>query len=202
MKDHEKGRFPANKPALQVFVDLRTEEDYIKMEFAREIGRMMEEHYPCGRCGGCCHQDNILILEEDAKEIAKLLGLPPDEFKTKYMRRMEDEWFLKQGRPCPFLDEEHERCNIYQVRPKICRMFPYETPWFIKGVFNILKFGPKRSPPFILYVAEGRPCRQNLMKRVREVTLDFLSDTERMKSAGARGLANFQQRLLMKGDGM
>lgn len=66
-------------------------------------------------------------------------------------------------------------------------------------MFNVLKFGPGNSPPFILYMAEGRPCCENLMRRAKEVTLDFLSDKEKVRPAGARGVVNFHQKQKMKG---
>jgi Fe-S-cluster containining protein len=198
MKDSEKDPALTHKPARRVFVDMRTEEDHVFMEWAHEIGSMMEERYRCGRCGDCCHQDSILILDEDREEMARFLRLRPIDFRTRYLRRMKGEWFLKQGNPCSFLSEDQKSCTIYPVRPKICRAFPYQTPWFIKGIFDFVKFEPRDNPPFILYMGEECPCRENIRERTRKTALDFLSDEKRMESAAARGVANFRQKQTRK----
>jgi Fe-S-cluster containining protein len=188
------GRAETHKPALRVQVNLHSEMDHVLMEWASEIGRMMGERHPCGRCGDCCRQNNIVILEEDRQEITEFLGLRPIEFRTKYLRRMKGEWFLKHGNPCSFLGEDQRTCTIYPVRPKICRAFPYQTPWFVKGIFDVIRYEPGHAPPFILYMGEGCPCRQSIRERAWAVTMDFLSDEDRMRRASARGAANYRRK--------
>ena len=42
----------------------------------------------------------------------------------QYLRLDEDQDWVLQTLPCPFLDSDN-RCSIYDVRPKACREFPH-----------------------------------------------------------------------------
>ena len=56
--------------------------------------------------------------------MAKYLRLKPAEFEAKYLRVDEDNDWVLQSLPCPFLGEDNH-CMVYDVRPKACREFPH-----------------------------------------------------------------------------
>lgn len=72
----------------------------------------------CAGCGDCCRGDSLPITEMEARRIAEYVEqsgivpaprpLAPFAGPVHYMR-------------CPFLREN--RCQIYKVRPLICRSF-------------------------------------------------------------------------------
>lgn len=73
------------------------------------------EHHNCKNCGWCCCIVPITAAEElKIRQHIKSL----DSFLLQNLRnqpRGHDE--------CQFHDPNHNRCAIYAVRPKICRMF-------------------------------------------------------------------------------
>ena len=56
--------------------------------------------------------------------IAKYLRMKPAQFEANYLRIDEDNDWVLQSVPCPFLAEDNT-CSIYDVRPKACREFPH-----------------------------------------------------------------------------
>jgi hypothetical protein len=156
---------------------------------------MMTALYPCGRCGDCCRQENILILDADLDRIAAHLGLKRRDFRTKFLKRIKGSWYLRDDNPCVFLGEDKRTCTIYSVRPTICVKFPYQTPWFTIAVLDTLKFqfGNGEPPRLTLYMPEGCPCRENLIERLKKATSDFFSDSNRVQSTIARGISDLHQ---------
>lgn len=80
----------------------------------------LTENGKCTQCGGCC--SNLLPMTEKEIEVIR-----------KYIKKnriKEHKHFLPLAEPtidmtCPFLNDskEKEKCDIYEVRPHICREF-------------------------------------------------------------------------------
>jgi Fe-S-cluster containining protein len=66
----------------------------------------------CSNCGQCCSD----ILHLNSKEIKKI---------DRYLKKHKVEQHNKGQNViiCPFRNEEIHRCEIYEVRPEICRIF-------------------------------------------------------------------------------
>lgn len=65
----------------------------------------------CSNCGNCC--GNILPLTEVEISIIQI-----------YMRENQiQKVYNSQKHTCPFRDEAHKQCAIYEARPFICRMW-------------------------------------------------------------------------------
>lgn len=66
----------------------------------------------CSNCGQCC-SDILHLSEEEIKRIDKYLKenkvIQHNKGKTNLM--------------CPFRNEMLKKCDIYEVRPEICRIF-------------------------------------------------------------------------------
>jgi len=74
------------------------------------------------------------VTDEECDKIAKLKGLPVDEFRSRYTRRATEGTSLTEvetefGYDCVFLDREtipgKAVCGIYDARPLQCRTFPW-----------------------------------------------------------------------------
>jgi len=92
----------------------------------------LQEMHECDRCGECCIRSNpIMMLGKDAAAIAKYLGIPGSRFQELYTKgRYKQFIVLKSEGPCPFLGGKGPgdyRCTIYEVRPEVCRRFPWLT---------------------------------------------------------------------------
>jgi Fe-S-cluster containining protein len=83
--------------------------------------------FDCQRCGACCTGEPgyVWVADAEAIRIAKFLGLSPEEFSGKYLRRAgtyDSLIELPDGR-CIFY--AGVGCAIYPVRPGQCRTFPF-----------------------------------------------------------------------------
>lgn len=78
----------------------------------------------CLECANCCKTTSPIFRDVDIDRIAKHLNIRPSSFTEKYLHIDEDnDWVLNQA-PCPFLDSDNY-CTIYDVRPKACREYPH-----------------------------------------------------------------------------
>ncbi|MGB5237069.1 MAG: YkgJ family cysteine cluster protein [Flavobacteriaceae bacterium] len=89
--------------------------------------RLHEEEFQrtdCLECANCCKTTGPLLRDSDIIRIAKHLRLKPQAFISKYLRIDEDNDYVLQELPCPFLGADNY-CSIYDVRPKACREYPH-----------------------------------------------------------------------------
>ena len=78
----------------------------------------------CLKCANCCKTTGPLFSNKDINLIAGHLKLTPNAFINNYLQIDEDNDYVLQTVPCPFLGNDNY-CSIYQVRPKACREYPH-----------------------------------------------------------------------------
>jgi uncharacterized protein len=87
--------------------------------------------FKCIKCGICCGNTqertrHVLLLDEEANEIATAINQPIPEFAIEIEKRALYRYEMKktkQSGKCVFLKEN--RCVIYSKRPLICRFYPF-----------------------------------------------------------------------------
>ncbi|MBA3604044.1 MAG: YkgJ family cysteine cluster protein [Parachlamydiaceae bacterium] len=84
--------------------------------------------FKCTGCGQCCTgaPGYVWVTELEAEKIAQYKNMPVDDFRRKYVRRVGDRDSLVEDSKtydCAFLKDK--KCQIYPVRPKQCRTFPW-----------------------------------------------------------------------------
>jgi Fe-S-cluster containining protein len=104
--------------------------------------RNLNAKHKCEQCGKCCKGMTIGMTGPEAVEIARFLGMKGSEFRKKYIDRQIGRWLIIKNidNVCPFLeiemesDEANEKsypigasCNIHDVRPTVCRNYPFLT---------------------------------------------------------------------------
>ncbi|MEJ8590924.1 YkgJ family cysteine cluster protein [Riemerella anatipestifer] len=94
--------------------------DYLTQEIHDEVF----DEIDCLSCANCCKTTGPLFTTQDIERISKFLKLKPTQFEEKYLRIDEDNDWVLQQLPCPFLFSDNT-CMIYEVRPKACREFPH-----------------------------------------------------------------------------
>lgn len=92
--------------------------------------------FECTRCGACCTgaPGYVWVGEEELRRLAGHLGLSPEAFAGRYVRRVGPRLSLVE-RPngdCIFWDRG-SGCTVYPARPVQCRTWPFwpenlETP--------------------------------------------------------------------------
>ena len=99
--------------------------------------------FMCTMCGICCgdvngKNRNILMLKEEAKNISIITGKNILNFANINANQTPYEYEMKKNEKgnCIFLNEN--KCDIYSVRPLICRFYPFELINNINGDYEFL----------------------------------------------------------------
>lgn len=97
------------------------------------------EQIDCLECANCCKNYSPRFKNPDIKRIAKRLRMKEGELVAQYLKLDEDNDYVLQQSPCPFLAEDNT-CNIYEDRPSDCRRYPYtDEDVIVKRVALTLK---------------------------------------------------------------
>lgn len=97
--------------------------------------------FQCTQCGNCCrnHGDYtyVYLTEVELEEMPAFLGLTRSEFLRRYGTKEPGSfWSLRMDQPaCPFLSEDG-RCQVYEVRPKQCRTWPFWEENLVEEVWK------------------------------------------------------------------
>ncbi len=78
----------------------------------------------CLQCANCCKTTGPLFTDRDIERLAGHFRMKPGKFIDQYLRLDEDQDYVLQTLPCPFLGADNY-CSVYDVRPKACREFPH-----------------------------------------------------------------------------
>jgi Fe-S-cluster containining protein len=87
--------------------------------------------FECTGCGACCTQRgeyaHVYVNNEEAKRLARFLGLSVRSFRKRHTFRDDGGWTQLRFRDgaCSFLDPATNRCTVYDARPVQCRTYPY-----------------------------------------------------------------------------
>ncbi len=94
------------------------------------------ERTDCLTCANCCKTTGPLFTNADVERIAKSFRQKPSVFIANYLRVDEDNDYVLQQLPCPFLGADNY-CAIYDVRPKACREFPHTDRKKFQQISNL-----------------------------------------------------------------
>jgi len=92
----------------------------------KEIHEEVFLNIDCLECANCCKSISPIITDKDIERIAKLLKVRPSVLTEKHLHLDEDNDYVFNTAPCPFLDESNY-CRIYDVRPKACSEYPHTS---------------------------------------------------------------------------
>lgn len=88
----------------------------------------------CAVCGGyCCvgEPGYVWLSLDDIEAISNFLRMDRDSFLREYCLKVGYKYSLKEkdasdlGSACIFFDVASKKCQIYELRPKQCRDFPF-----------------------------------------------------------------------------
>jgi Fe-S-cluster containining protein len=78
----------------------------------------------CRECGNCCRVLGPKVNNRDIDRIGKFINMRSGKVRKNYLKVDEDNDFVFQEMPCPFLKEENF-CSIYEARPRACSEYPH-----------------------------------------------------------------------------
>lgn len=87
----------------------------------------------CKQCGGrCCigQSGYIWLSQDEIEKIYTYLQISAKSFFDIYLEKVGYKFSLrefkyKDGYACVFFDTNKKQCEIYEVRPKQCKTFPF-----------------------------------------------------------------------------
>ncbi len=82
------------------------------------------QEYDCLACANCCKTTSPIVRDKDIDRMAKHLRLRPAELVDRYLHLDDEDDYVFNSAPCPFLGEDNY-CSIYEARPKACREYPH-----------------------------------------------------------------------------
>jgi len=97
--------------------------DKLAVQMDQEVWKEVD----CLSCANCCKTMSPTYTGADIKRISAHLGMKPDEFRKKWLRKDRTGDWMNKTEPCQFLNKENNYCNIYEVRPRDCAGFPHHT---------------------------------------------------------------------------
>ena len=130
MSDFEEYRLEAIKEAKKKLKERKKLVNNLKKKKGKELDAIFEDGHQdafkkidCLDCANCCKTVGPLFNSKDITRISKHLKLKPGDFTEKYLRIDEDNDFVVNALPCPFLSLDNY-CSIYSIRPKACKDYP------------------------------------------------------------------------------
>lgn len=82
------------------------------------------EQTDCLSCANCCKTTSPIFNMGDIERVAGKLRMLPSKFIDKYLHLDEDNQYVLNSSPCPFLDAENY-CLVYDKRPTACKEYPH-----------------------------------------------------------------------------
>lgn len=137
-KELAKKKSAENKKFL---LGLKRKEPRMLDEAFHTVHEEVFEEINCLDCANCCKTTSPIFYENDIERLAKNLKMKPGDFVQKYLRVDEDNDYVLQTAPCPFLDNENY-CTVYEDRPKACRDYPHTDR---KKMYQVLDLATKNT---------------------------------------------------------
>lgn len=110
----------------------------------------------CLTCANCCKTTSPIFRDKDIERLAQHLGMRPAVFVEQYLHLDEENDYVHNGAPCPFLGADNY-CSVYEARPKACREYPHTDR---KQIYQIANLTLKNT--------EICPAAFEVVKRLRE----------------------------------
>jgi Fe-S-cluster containining protein len=85
--------------------------------------------FTCTGCGNCCTGDPgfVWVNRQEIKALADGLGLDVVAFEAQFVRHVGIRRSLveRANGDCIFFDPINRRCEVYELRPRQCRTWPF-----------------------------------------------------------------------------
>ncbi len=150
LNEKAKNAEPANK---KLFEKLKKSKPKNLDDVVHQLHDEAFEHIDCLSCANCCKTTSPIFKDIDIDRISKRLRMRPSDFIQKYLHMDEDNDFVLNVAPCPFLDAENY-CLIYEDRPTACREYPHTNR---KRFYQLLDLTIKNTfiCPAVFEIVEG-----------------------------------------------
>ena len=101
-----------------------------------ELHEQAFEFIDCLECANCCKSISPSVKDNDIQKIAKALRIKPSVVVSKYMYLDEEQDYVMNVHPCPFLLPDNY-CTIYDARPLACKGYPHTDRNKMHQILNL-----------------------------------------------------------------
>ncbi len=85
--------------------------------------------FRCKGCGSCCtgSPGHVWVNKSEIAALAAAMRIDVEEFQRRYVRLVGIRKSLVEFRngDCVFFDDQSQTCQVYEVRPRQCRTWPF-----------------------------------------------------------------------------
>ncbi len=119
--EQAKNRYKENKRYFQKLKKMKSGQVDTLMQ---DLHEQVFQELDCLKCANCCHGTGPLLRERDITRLSRALKIKPGDFVQSYLKVDEEEDFVFNALPCPFLCPDNY-CSVYENRPGACWDFPH-----------------------------------------------------------------------------
>ena len=101
-----------------------------------ELHEEVFEEIDCLACANCCKTTSPIFRDKDIERLASHFRIKPGEFIDKYLHLDNDQDYVLNSSPCPFLMDDNY-CSVYEDRPRACREYPHTDRKKMTGILNL-----------------------------------------------------------------
>ncbi|MCX6188566.1 MAG: YkgJ family cysteine cluster protein [Bacteroidetes bacterium] len=107
----------------------------------------------CLACANCCKKMTPTFKKAEVKRIATHLGLSYKEYFDKYLEVDQDNGdIVNKSTPCQHLNMKDHKCDVYELRPADCRLFPHFQRKDFNDVSYVIAENIPRCPATLVFV--------------------------------------------------
>lgn len=132
---------------------------------SQDLDKQFQKHHQevfkktdCLSCAHCCRNYSPILKVEDINRIGKKLDLSFEELVDTYIEMDEEGDFVFRTQPCPMLNLETNKCNVYEDRPESCRSYPHTNMENIKEHLDLLETNARVCPAAFEILEEVAEC--------------------------------------------
>lgn len=129
--------------------------------------------WKCQRCTLCCkdsskHIRHIKLLKQEGISLSRKIKIPMENFTVPTLDKIYSHEILKNNGKCIFLKDNI--CNIYEIRPLVCRFYPFEMKLIDNNVFQILFSGKECSE-----INKGKKLNEDFFRNLAANALKYFT---------------------------
>jgi Fe-S-cluster containining protein len=138
--------------AIKAFSKLKSKKGKLDVIFHKEHVKAFQK-IDCLGCANCCKTTSPIFRDIDVKRLSKDLRMTEKKFISEYLHQDEEDDYVLNFAPCPFLDLSDNKCTVYESRPAACRDYPHTDR---KNMYQILDLTVKNIDvcPAVVQVVE------------------------------------------------
>ena len=132
-KDDSQNRSKENKKFLN---SLKNKNPRKLDDHFHDLHKEVFEEIDCLDCANCCKTTSPIFKDKDIERLASHFRIKPGEFIDKYLHLDNDQDYVLNFSPCPFLMDDNY-CSVYEDRPRACREYPHTDRKKMTGILNL-----------------------------------------------------------------